>query len=166
MKSKITSANLIPDEFILQGYKILNQGSVGSCVAHALAQNRRLAENRQLQEDKDYSTNYIYHNRKPTDWQGEGMITEEALSNMLNDGALYLEDMSGNTKYSEKPADFEQLKQSLLPKAQMHKTSAYYQIKTNDILEQIDDIKTALMTTGALIVTVDVYWYNKHSNIL
>lgn len=69
LKSKITNANLIPDEFILQGYKILNQGSVGSCVAHALAQNRRLAENRQL------------------------------------------------------------------PQAQRHKISAYYQIKTNDILE-------------------------------
>lgn len=157
IKSLVSMANVIPDEYIIPNYKILNQGQVGSCVAHALVQNRLLKENEQLQEDKNYSTNWIYHNRKVTDWQGEGMYTEEALSNLISDGVTYYEDMIGNTKYSEKPSNFEESKLNLLPKAQRHKITAYYQIKTDDVLQKIQDIKTAIVTTGAVIVTVEVF---------
>lgn len=157
IKSLVSMANIIPDDYIIPNYKILNQGQVGSCVAHALVQNRLLKENEQLQEDKTYSTNWIYHNRKVTDWQGEGMYTEQALSNMITDGVVYYEDMTGNTKYSEKPSNFEESKLNLLPKAQRHKITAYYQIKTDDVLQKIEDIKTAILTTGAVILTVDVF---------
>ena len=154
--SQVASAPLIPLEFKNTNYKILDQGNVGSCVAHSIAQNRIVIENKQLNENNLYSTDFIYLNRKPTDYQGEGMIVEEALNTLTAQGIALYQDLPTNTAYSNKPLNFEQTKQQLSSKAIPHKISSYYQIKNNNLQDTINDVKYSVINFGGALITVDV----------
>lgn len=78
---------------------VLNQGMVPSCVAHALATIKTYQEHRECNQMLLFSTDFIYWNRKPTDYQGPGMITREALANLCKDGTPPREYLPGNYGY-------------------------------------------------------------------
>ena len=72
---------------------VLYQGSVNSCVAHAIATALF------YMEGVEYSTDDIYHDREKTDWQGEGMITREGLKKVQKRGVVLREVIPTNTEY-------------------------------------------------------------------
>lgn len=78
---------------------VLHQGTIGSCVAHSLATMKWYQENRERKGSVRLSTDFFYHNRKPTDYQGEGMIVREAVSNLVNDGGALYAELPTNTDY-------------------------------------------------------------------
>ena len=68
----------------------------------------------------------MYYNRKSTDNQMEGLITEQAIMNLVSDGVPQRQDYDGNDFYSNKPINFDtEIKPSLLNKSIPHKISAY-----------------------------------------
>lgn len=71
----------LPKQFELQPTAIKDQGSVSSCVAHAISS--------MLETDgKEYSTGWIYGYRPNGYYQGEGMYPREALKTIKNIGAV------------------------------------------------------------------------------
>lgn len=80
--AKVTKVTIeLPKEFQLQPTSIKDQGSVSSCVAHALSS--------MLETDGTlYSTGWIYGYRPDGYYQGEGMYPREALKTIKNIGAV------------------------------------------------------------------------------
>lgn len=78
---------------------ILDQGNVGSCVAHAIATLKFYQEWRERKTAVQWSTDFIYHNRLESDWQGEGMVIREALSQLHKCGVCEFVDLPTNTDY-------------------------------------------------------------------
>jgi len=156
VKNNISFAPIIPPEFINDKCRILNQGNIGSCVAHMLGESRILKEQEQLQNNKEYSIKWIYYNRKPNHYQGEGMIIEEALSQLACDGVPEYSEYEGNDTYANKPNNFEEIKSTLLEKAKPHRISSFYEIKTEDLEQKIKDIKLALLFNGSVGASIQV----------
>jgi len=78
---------------------IANQGFVPSCVAHALSLLKTYQEHKERGIMQLYSTDFIYWNRKPDQYQGQGMFIREALSNLCRDGTPPKEALPGNYDY-------------------------------------------------------------------
>ena len=68
-----------PEEFELTMPAVKSQGSVGSCVAHALATVMEFYNKKQHHEDIDMSVGYIYGNRENSAHKGQGMKVRDAL---------------------------------------------------------------------------------------
>jgi hypothetical protein len=83
-----------PDEYT---YPVLpdvtNQGSVGACVAYSLRAIIEALNYKETGIDIKYSSAFIYGNRYPGDYTGEGMYPREALKNLLADGVCSLDRM-------------------------------------------------------------------------
>jgi hypothetical protein len=78
-----------PQSFQLKDWdkmKIKNQGSVGSCVAHALSTVIEYYNHIQIQDNFEISTGYIYGNRILSLYKDSGMITRDALATIKNYG--------------------------------------------------------------------------------
>lgn len=80
---------------------ILNQGFVPSCVAHAISLTKTYQEHKERGIMRLYSTDFIYWNRKPGQYQGQGMFIREALANLCTDGTPPKEVLPGNYSYVE-----------------------------------------------------------------
>ena len=59
--------------------EVKNQGSICSCVAHALATIVEWHSRRQGDSPEEMSTAFIYGNRLNSVWTGEGMVTRDAV---------------------------------------------------------------------------------------
>lgn len=89
-----------PHEYIPKEYApILNQGTVGSCVAHSIATMKWYQENDEYRNYDKFSTDFIYHNRLETDHQSHGMIMREAASHIVKDGICGYDKLPTNTEY-------------------------------------------------------------------
>lgn len=146
--SERVSCGAIPSEYIPPKLApVLNQGAVGSCVAHALATAKWYMEQDERKTTKQWSTQYIYHNRTADDYQGEGMYWRHALKHAKDDGVCALGDLPGNTNYPDKTAIslIPLLRQFALPQ----RISAYYRCTK-------DDINQAVYTNKAVGITIDV----------
>lgn len=129
---------------------VYNQGSVGSCVAHACATALALAY-RQKGILFDFSRGFIYGNRSITDYRGVGMSPREALKHLNHEGDVEYKDFPYNL---EVPTIFDKVKEDkdkLYTLAKEHIIKNYYRVYTET------EIKTALINTGAVIVYVPVY---------
>lgn len=75
----------LPEEYMVDGkVTVLNQGSVGSCVAHAIAAALGYGEYKAgFKNYHNYSRGYIYANRAIG---SEGMITREAIKSVHKSG--------------------------------------------------------------------------------
>ncbi|KQB77073.1 hypothetical protein AK964_18850 [Clostridium butyricum] len=88
MVSCTSTETEIPDKYILDyDYSILNQGNIGSCVAHALSCMKSYIDG--TNTDNMYSVGFIYANRQEDDFKGTGMITREALKKYSKVWRLY-----------------------------------------------------------------------------
>lgn len=150
----------IPDEFRLDyDYQILNQGSIGSCVAHALSCMKSYIDG--VNTDNMYSVGFIYANRQEDDFQGTGMITREALKNLVKYGDCKKSSFPVNEEY---PAIVDTLKkygkEKLLDEADDYKSLAYVSLETENIKEYL------VKYQKPILITVRVYdnLYEANSN--
>ncbi len=142
----------IPDSYMIDdNYIIEDQSIYGTCVAHAISTALKYGDKKQKKTRKYYSKGYIYANRKDTDYQGEGMIIREALKQLNH---------CGDCEYTLFPYNntYPVLKEKLsLSKEKCDKNATPNKILNYFKIENINDIKTALMTCGAVICALPVY---------
>lgn len=150
----------IPKEFILDyDYPILNQGLIGSCVAHSLSCMKSHIDG--VNKDNMYSVGFIYANRQEDDWQGTGMITREALKNLVKYGDCKKTSFPVNEEY---PAIVDTLnkygKEKLLDEADDHKSLAYISLDKENIKEYL------IKYQKPILITVRVYdnFYDANTN--
>lgn len=164
-KIALTSTDF-PENFELPGVTVKNQGSTGSCVAHACSSVVEYHNKEQEGTDKVFSTEFIYGYRPTGYYVGEGMYIRDALKTLLKVGDCLQSDLSGNHKcpkaMEKVNANLEQLKDYAYP----HRISAYAKINGEN------EIKNALMKYGYVVVSMpwhkdyklvnDVYTYTSN----
>lgn len=150
----------IPKEYLLDyDYPILNQGLIGSCVAHALSCMKSYIDG--TNDNNMYSVGFIYANRQDNDWQGTGMITREALKNLVKYGDCKKSSFPVNEEY---PSIIDTLnrygKDKLLDEADDHKSLAYISLDKENIKEYL------VKYQKPILITVRVYdnFYNANTN--
>lgn len=127
---------------------VLNQGSVGSCVAHSLATVKWYQEHRERKGNVRYSTDYIYHNRLASDHQGSGMVVREALSQLAKCGVCEYVDLPTNTEYPNK--GIQNCIDALASEAEPQRVKSYVRCETTD------EICEAIYQHGGAVVCVEV----------
>jgi C1A family cysteine protease len=141
-KRNIAKSYVFPKSFELKHTEIKNQGSVGSCVAHAVSE---------VLESYDsicYSTAWIYGYRPFTYFQGVGMITSQALKTVRNVGYLTDNECPGNVEMNAAKKQID-LKLNEYKQSAKHRTIAAYAS-----LKNINEIKQALMQTNTPVLLV------------
>lgn len=131
--------------------EVKNQKSTSSCVAHALSSLIEHHHMRQHTAQNTFSTEFIYGNRKDTDHKGKGLVIRQALNSILKDGDVYYDDCPGNHEWEEAVENVAKNKDKLAESAYPHRISSYFKL-TNE-----DEMKTALMQNGPVIVSMT--WY-------
>lgn len=147
------TANVFPEEYRTEGnVKILNQGSIGSCVAHAIATAMAY---RELKSGKptyhNYSRGFIYGNRRDTDYSKEGMITRQALRQVNHDGDCLYSTFPWNEKLDSVKSRIAKNKDKYFNEAANYKIKSYFRCYTDE------DIKATIMTQGAAILGMPLY---------
>lgn len=144
-------SRVLPEEFEAAKTEILDQGSVGSCVAHSCVTAIARCEETRQDGHADYSRGYVYGNRRDSDYQGEGMVIREALRQLNHCGDVYYKDFPYNCRYPEVKALIEQDKDNLAAKAEPHKIIDYYRCYSKD------EIKEAVYDRGACVICIPIY---------
>ena len=87
----------LPETYECKKMPVLNQGSIGSCVAHSCATALGYGELKSgISKPHDFSRGFIYGNRKATDYQGEGMHIRQALKQLNHCGDCQYKDFPYN----------------------------------------------------------------------
>ena len=141
----------LPETYLSTGMKVLNQGAVGSCVAHACATAMGYGEKLSGNKPHDYSRGFIYGNRKETDHQGEGMYIRQALKQLNHCGDCEYDDFIFNETYPKVKARIEKDKENLLKKAEPFKIINYFRCYTQE------EVKRALLNQGAVVLSITLY---------
>lgn len=141
-----------PEEFYLPyNHQIKNQGSIGSCVAHACTYAREMVEENQNGEYKQFSPGFIYGMRESDDYQGEGMFPREALDELLKLGICDYSLFPYNDTYPNVKSLLDKQRDTLIQNALPHRITAYVR------LNSVEEIKTALMQLGPVLIGIPVY---------
>ena len=152
-----------PEVYELSNVSVKNQGSTGSCVAHACSSIIEYHNKRQENTDLIFSTEFIYGYRPDGYYVGEGMYIRDALKTLQKIGDCPINKLAGNNKCPEAMENvserFEELKEFAYP----HRISEYVRLNTTS------DIKQAILDYGYVIVSMpwhaeyklvdDVYTY-------
>lgn len=120
--SSVTNIEL-PDEFSLNAYTIEDQGTVNSCVAHALSSMLE-------RTNYKFSTGWIYGYRPEGYYQGEGMYPREALNTLLKKGAVKEHDFNYNIEMQDAKNLVDENIHMLEEKAKDIKITAYAKLNT------------------------------------
>lgn len=142
---------VLPDKYESKQTEILNQGSVGSCVAHSCASTIMTCEEHSYEKHNNYSRGYIYANRLDTDYQKSGMYPRQALKQLNKCGDVLYEDFPYNIEYPEIKEKLKGIEEELAKKANQYKIINYYRCYTEE------DIKATILNKGACIICVPVY---------
>jgi len=150
LKAPVT-AEEFPEEFELEPPAIKNQGSVGACVAHSIAE--AVEYHNRIQEGNNtlMSTGFIYGNRRNSLNKDAGMYVREALANTAKYGDTYKSDFSENVEVPKAITLFEDRFDSLKGKAYPNRISTYFRVTSDE------DIKRALMKYGPVVFAMN--WY-------
>ncbi|MDU5105026.1 MAG: hypothetical protein E6240_21795, partial [Clostridium butyricum] len=159
MVSCTSTETEIPDKYILDyDYSILNQGNIGSCVAHALSCMKSYIDG--TNTDNMYSVGFIYANRQEDDFKGTGMITREALKNIVKYGDCTKKSFPVNEEYPSIVHTLEKYgKEKLLSEANNHKSLAYIRLDRENIKEYLFKYQKPVL------ITVRVYENFYEANI-
>lgn len=131
---------------------ILNQGIIGSCVAHSLASYLMVQDTVHLDNKfNDYSRGYIYGNRAMTDAQSEGMHIRQALAQLLKCGDVLYEDFPYNLRYPTVSSLIAKNRKELKEKAYKYRITNYFRVFG------IDQIKECVYNTGACVIRIPIY---------
>ena len=148
----VTKIKAIPEEYVIQEkMKVLNQGSVGSCVAHACATALGYGEKKAGLISHDYSRGFIYGNRRETDHQGEGMYIRQALKQLNHCGDCLYEDFPWNEPYPNVKQRINEDYDNLIAKAEPYKVINYFRCYTEQ------EVKETLLNQGAVVMSITVY---------
>lgn len=142
------TAKEFPETFVLPKVSVKNQGSTGSCVAHACSSV--VEYHNQIQEGTDtvFSTEFIYGYRPAGYYVGEGMYIRDALKTLRKIGDCPLDVLTGNNKC---PKAMEKVDANL----ETCKNAAYpHRISTYAKINKTDEIKQALMEFGYVVVSM------------
>ena len=142
----------IPETYEVSGVNVLNQGAVGSCVAHSISAAMGYGELKSGADTyHDFSRGFIYANRRDTDYQGEGMCVRQALKQLNHCGDCEYVDFPWNESYPKVKARLDEKKDEYLKKAEPFKVLNYFRCYTND------EVKIALLNQGAVVIGIPVY---------
>lgn len=142
------STQEFPEEFVLDSVTVKNQGSVGSCVAHACSSIVEYHNQKQQNDKTVFSTEFIYGYRPLGYYVGEGMYIRQALKTLQKCGDVPLEDLKGNNECDVAMKNVNDNIAELKQKAYPHRVSSYIR------LDSIDDVKSALMKYGYVVVSM------------
>lgn len=143
-----------PESFMLPEVTVKNQGSTGSCVAHACSSVVEFHNKRQEGTDVVFSTEFIYGYRPAGYYVGEGMYIRNALKTLREIGDCPVADLKGNHKCPEAMKVVEARLEELKDKAYPHRISTYAKVNT------VDEIKQALMNFGYVVISMP--WYKDY----
>lgn len=140
-----------PKSFKLDTPRMKDQGPVGSCVAHSIAEVIEYHNTAQEKSDSIMSVGFIYGNRRNTTHKGTGMYLRNALSNACKYGDVLKADypFTDNVEVPEAITSFENCFEALKTIAYPNRFSTYFRVKS------IDDIKYALINYGPVVFAVD-----------
>lgn len=156
-KIKQPQAVNYPDEFILDDLPdVLNQGSIGSCVAHVIAAIIAWHHFRQTKNKKKMSIIGTYGNRRNTTYKGSGMIARDAMLAIMKYGCPGYDQLPGNVEVEEAIRIFEEyyckLSEEELKEIIQYAFTSIARCTTND------DIKYALVNHGPVLFVTK--WYD------
>jgi C1A family cysteine protease len=143
-----------PETFVLPEVSVKNQGSVGSCVAHACSSVVEYHNKKQQGTTTIFSTEFIYGYRPAGYYVGEGMYIRDALKTLTKVGDCPLTNLRGNHEYKEAMANVAEQLDTLADKAYPHRISSYAKVKT------AEEIKTALLNYGYVVASMN--WYKDY----
>jgi C1A family cysteine protease len=152
-KVAVTQAEF-PETFVLPEVTVKDQGSTGSCVAHACSSVVEYHNKQQEGTDTVFSTEFIYGYRPTGYYVGEGMYIRNALKTLREVGDCPLASLRGNHEYEEAIEIVESKIDTLKEQAYPHRISTYARVNT------IDEIKQALMSFGYVVVSMP--WYKDY----
>lgn len=142
----------IPKTYLNQGMPILDQGSVGSCVAHCCATAFGYGElTNGKNNTHDMSRGFVYANRRDSDYQGEGMNIRQALKQFNHCGDCEQADFPWNETYPKVKSRLDANKEMYLNKAEPYKILNYFRCYNED------EIKLAVINNGAVIMSMPLF---------
>ena len=147
-----SQSNEFPDEFELKLPKVKNQGSVGSCVAHALSIVVEYFNQKESGKYTQMSTGYIYGNRRLTLHKGKGMYTKDAIKTATKYGDVPNSLFPVNVEVPDAIDKFENAVDVLEQTGYFFKFHEYFKLKDNN------SIKESLMTNGPAVMSM--HWYD------
>lgn len=137
---KVYKTIQLPIEFVCEHSNIKNQGCVNSCVAHAIS------EVLETNDNINYSTGWIYGYRPDEYYQGEGMITSQALKTINKVGYIPNENFNYNVEVHKAQDLVNDRLKELTNLASKKKIVSYAR------LNSIDEIKQALYSSNKPIL--------------
>ena len=140
------------DDMELPMPAVKNQGSVCSCVAHALATVEEFFDHRETSSNRKMSTNYIYGNRRESAWKEEGMRIRDAIKTMMAYGDVPYTRLPGNDEVPTAIEKFEAAADELAPTGQVNRIKRYFR------LDSIDSIKACIVDYGPVVFSVE--WFD------
>jgi C1A family cysteine protease len=140
-----------PKEFELKMPKVKFQGSVSSCVAHAISTTVEYFNSLQENDNEEMSVGYIYGNRTNTNHTGSGMYVREAIAATCKYGDVKHTLFPYNEEVPEIIEKFNAVSKELFEKGEPNRFTSYYRLYT------ADEIKTSLMKNGPVVFAMP--WY-------
>lgn len=149
---RIKAISDLPETFELHIFKrTKNQGSVNSCVAHALSTVVEYFNYLQYGTADLMSTNWIYGNRRNTGSLDKGMVIRFALSNLIDWGDVREVDCKGNYEVPKCVDAFEAVANTYRKNAEKYAIASYFKLHNEQ------EIKTALKQYGPVVI--GMRWY-------
>ncbi len=136
------------NDTVTAAISVKDQGSTGSCVAHACSSVVEFHNKRQKNTNTLFSTEFIYGYRPIGYYVGEGMYLREALKTLQKVGDVPLNTLKGNHEYAEAIEAVEARLDELRDAAYPHRVSTYMRVNSEQ------DIKQALMKYGPVLVSM------------
>lgn len=148
----IAADTAFPEEFVLEvKVPVKNQGMKPTCVAHALCSVVEYHNLRQRGSYEKFSTEFIYGTREDGYYIGDGMCIRDGLKTIQRYGDTYLIDCSGNHDLDKAMENVSARSEELRELAYPHRISSYFKLNTEE------EIKTALMKYGVVVVSMNTY---------
>jgi hypothetical protein len=147
-----------PNYYLVPPYKkesdipIYDQGYTSMCVAFTGATITEQQEYLEVGKFVRVSPGWIYGNRETGMYIGEGMVPREAWAMLCKDGVSPYKDLPYIGSFSECYVQVKQKKELLRKTALNYKKKSYVALELNNI----DEIRTAIMKTGAINVSIAV----------
>ena len=131
--------------------RVKNQGNKPTCTAHALSSIVEYHHLKDTQQKQSFSTEFIYGTRQIGYYYGEGLSIRDGLTTLLHYGDPTAMECPGNNNLQEAVNKVVNNWDKYVELGKPHRISAYYRCKTND------EIKTALMTHGPVVIAMNTY---------
>ena len=151
----VAAPTTLPAKYIRKMPPVINQGSIGNCVAQALCYCSAAVEGRQ------FDPNWIYGKREANQFQGMGWFISAGLKTLNNYGNVPLE--SGDPKPLEVKAVQEYVSKNIKPlteRAEPYKIEAYARLTTPE------EVKRAIYEGLYVVACVNVTTYDTDEDFL